>query len=186
VTLERSNVLLLLIGDEVPDGLHDAVAARANPPARIYVVAPMLVGLLDWLATAEDDARRSAEVRALSAEWTLADQAETEGEAGDLDPIQAVEDALRSFAADEILIAGNEVDPDLEPALARFGLPVIRLAGIRPTRRSRLYRALRGLAAGRSGATPFVLFFGVNTVLFSLAILLSLLVLLILWLAGSL
>jgi hypothetical protein len=35
-------------------------------------------------------------VRALEAEWTLADHAEVEGEASEADPVQAVEDALRA------------------------------------------------------------------------------------------
>jgi hypothetical protein len=186
MTAPGRNLLVLLVGDHPPQRLHDAIAARAEPPARIHVVAPALVRPLDWLATAEDDAHRQAEVRAFEAEWTLTDAAEVEGAAGDADPIQAIEDALRGFPADEILIAGEAADADLEAALSRFGLPVTRLDGAPRPRHSAPYRALRGLAGGHSNATPFILFFGVNSALALLGILLSLLVLLILWLIGTL
>jgi hypothetical protein len=186
MTMNGRNLLLLLVGDASPRQLRDAVAARALPPTRVHVVAPTLVGPLDWLASAEDDAHRQAEVRALDAEWTLADQAEVGGEAGDVDPVQAVEDALRAFPADEILLAGEAADPDLEAALARFGVPITRLDPASLARRSCAYRALRELAGGHRSATPFVLFVGVNTAFLLLGVLLSLLVLLILWLSGSL
>jgi hypothetical protein len=186
LTAAGVNLLVLLLGDTPPRRLRDAIAARTAPPARIHVVAPAIVGPLDWLATAEDTAYQQAEVRAFEAEWTLADQAQAEGEAGDVDPIQAVEDALRGFPADEILIAGEAADSDLEQALRRFDLPVRRLDRAPRSGHSRLYRALRGLAGGHGNATPFLLFLGVNTALLLLGVLLSLLALLILWLSGNL
>ena len=170
------NVLLLLLGDVPPDRLRAEVHGT-----RVHVVAPVLVGALDWLATAEDDAQRQAEVRALEAEWTLAESADVDGDAGSADPVQAVEDALRGFAADEIVVAGGDGDPDVEAALRRFGLPLTMLAP-RGRRRSPGYRYLRRLAWGRGLEVPFVLFFGVNAAFAVLAIVLSLLVLLILWL----
>ena len=182
MTTGATNVILLLVGDLSPDRLRARVAAHAPAVRRVHVVAPTLVGAVDWLATAEDDARRRAEVRALEAEWTLAADADVEGEAGDADPVQAVEDALRAFPADAILIAGDRADPDLEAALAQFGLPTERLSAAAP-RRSAAYRGLRGLAAGHRATTPFVLFVGVNGALLLLGVVLSLVVLLILWLA---
>lgn len=180
------NLLVLLLGDTSSRRLRDAIAARSDPPARVHVVAPTIVGPLDWLATAEDEAHRQAEVRAFDAEWTLADQAQVEGEAGDVDPVQAVEDALRDFPADEILIAGEAADRDLEQALRRFALPIARLDSAPPAGHSRLYRAARGLAGGHGSATPFVLFVTVNAVVLLVGVLLSLLVLLILRLSGNL
>jgi len=186
MTTNGRNLLLLLMGDEPPPRLRDAVGRRTPPPARVHLVAPALVSPLDWLASAEDDAYRQAEVRALDAEWTLADQTEVEAEAGDVDPVQAVEDALRAFPADEILLAGEEADPDLEAALGRFGIPITRLDPAPFARRSSGYRALRELAGGHRSATPFVLFVGVNTAFLLLGVLLSLLALLVLWLSGNL
>jgi hypothetical protein len=37
-------------------------------------------------------------------------QADVEGEAGDVDPVQPVEDALRTFPADEILTVGSAAE----------------------------------------------------------------------------
>jgi len=165
--------------------LRDAVAGRDASTLRVRIVAPTVVGALDWLASAEYAAHRRAEVRALEAEWTLQRDAEVEAGAGDADPIQAVEDALRSFTADEILIAGAHVDPDLDDALFRFGIPVTRLDPPR-ARRSRLYRGLRSLAGGRGNATPFVLFVTVNVALLLCAVVLSLVAIAVLWATGNL
>ncbi len=178
-------LLVLLLADGFAVPLRDAIAGRSEPVARVHLVAPALVGPLDWLATADDAAHRRAEVRVLEAEWTLAGEVDVDGDAGDVDPIQAVEDALREFAADEILIAGA-ADRDLVVALQALGLPVSLLEETPYRRRSAPYRALRGLAGGHDDATPFILFFGVNAALLLAGILLSLVVLLVLWLLGSL
>ena len=178
------DVLLLLLGDLPPAELRAELDRLPEPIRRVHVVAPALVRPLDWLATAEDNAQRQAEVRVLEAEWTLADELDVAGAAGDADPVQAVEDALRSFPAGLIVLAGPAADPDLEEALARFGLPLRRLQPP-PRRRSRLYRVSRDLASGRSETTPFVLFLGVNGVLTVVAVLLSLLAVLVLWLLGD-
>ena len=182
----RLNLLVLLLGDTAPARLHDAIAARPDPPAHIHVVAPAIVKPLDWLATAEDTAHHQAEVRAFEAEWTLADHAQVDGQAGDVDPIQATEDALQRFPADEILIAGAAADRDLEQTLNHFGLNISRLDRAPNSSHSHLYRALRELAGGHNDATPFLLFLGVNSALLLLSILLSLIALLILWLSGNL
>jgi hypothetical protein len=178
-------LLVLLLADDEVEPVRVAIEARPERPERIHVVAPALVGPLAWLATADDDAQRKAEARVLEVEWTLADEAPVEGEAGDVDPVQAVEDALRGFPADEILVAGP-IDADTEEALRRFGLPVSRLEREPPRRRSRAVRAIRRLAGGHDDATPFVLFFGVNAVLFLVGIVLSALVVVLLWLIGEL
>lgn len=175
-------MLLLLVGDDVPLRLRDELAARLDGPARIHVVAPAQVRPLDWLATADDAAQREAQVRVLEAEWTLADEGEVEGEAGDVDAVQAVDDALREFPADEIVVAGAAAALGLDARLARFGLPVERL-GLPATRRSGFVaRAFRGFTAGRNEAIPFAAFVGVNLALALLAVVLSLAVALIVWL----
>jgi ribosomal protein S21 len=150
----------------------------------VHVVAPTRVGTLDWLATDEDEARATAEVHALEAEWALADDADVDAEAGDVDPIVAVEDALRRFDADEIvLVAGASESGGIEEALKRFDRLVSRVGDNAPVReRSSLREFGRAIRAGRSKATPFVSFAGVNLALLALAAAVSLIVLLILWL----
>jgi hypothetical protein len=180
--MDRRNLLVLLLADGSESQLRHALAERVDEP-NIHVVAPAQVGPLEWLATDEDDARAAADVRALEAEWILADQGRVDAERGDVDPVQAVEDALRGFAADEILIVGGANENGvLEGSLRQFGLPVTRLGGPSSSTQSHVREETRAIIAGRSKATPFVFFAGVNLALLALAIVISAIVLLILWL----
>jgi hypothetical protein len=180
----RRNLLVLLLEDGSEAQLRQAVEDRADESLSVHVVAPAQVGPLAWLASDEDDARRQAEVRALAAEWTLADRAEAGGEAGDVDPVQAVEDALRRFPADEILVVGGaSANGALDASLKRFGVPVTRAGGsLPPAGHTRLRETTRAIVAGRSRATPFVFFLGVNVALLALAAVLTAIVVLVLWL----
>ena len=92
---EERNILLVLLDGVGSPAVRRAVRRNLDEAAHVHVVAPTRVGTLDWLATDEDAARATAEVQALEAEWTLAGDADVEGEAGDVDPMLAVEDALR-------------------------------------------------------------------------------------------
>jgi hypothetical protein len=56
-----------------------------------------------WLTNADDDARERADDAASSIADALPSQ-ETEASAGDSDPLLAAEDALRDFAADEVVV----------------------------------------------------------------------------------
>jgi hypothetical protein len=180
----RTNVLVVLLEGGSERRLREAISQRGDDATTVRVVAPAHVSTLQWLATDEDEARAAADARALAAEWTLAEDAEVEGEGGDIDPVQAVEDALRGFAADEILLVGGaKENGGLEASLRSFGVPVTRLGGSLPLRRrDRIRESARRVAYGRSRATPFVFFAGVNLALFLLAVLISLVVVLVVWL----
>ena len=180
--MAERNLLVVLLDDPFELRLREAIEERSGGPQHVRIVAPARLGPLEWLATDEDEARAEAAVRAFEAEWTLAGEAEVEAEAGDVDPVLAVEDALRGFPADEILLVGGAgEDGGLEASLRRFGLPVTRLAGsLRVRRANPLREWARALAAGRSKATPFVFFVAVNVALFVLAALIALVVLLVL------
>ena len=119
----------------------DALRARvrehaAGEEAEVRVVATASdLSPLDWLATDEDEARGEAAERAAGAREAVAPEAEAvEAEVGDADPVQAIEDALRTFPADElVLVTRREKDASwLEEgaaaeALARFSVPVTHL-----------------------------------------------------------
>jgi hypothetical protein len=97
----------------------------------MLVVAPASgISRLDWLTNAEDDARADAAGRGDE----LAGAAPTdavESRVGDSDPMKAIEDALRTFPADELIVV-TLPDEDAawlekgstETALKRFSLPV--------------------------------------------------------------
>jgi hypothetical protein len=104
--------------------------------AEVRVVAPAAdVSPLEWLASDEDEAREeAAEVAERSAQAVAPEAEIAEAEVGDVDPVQAIEDALREFPADELIVvtrpgseaAWLEKDASAE-ALERFDLPVTRL-----------------------------------------------------------
>jgi hypothetical protein len=178
-----SNVLVVLLADGAASELRREISRRREPP-NVYVVAPTRVSPLEWLASDEDAARRKADIRALEAEWTLADRADVDAESGDVDPVLAVEDALRTFPADEIVLVGGAAENGvLETSLRRLGLPVTRLGGsVPPPDHARARETARAIVAGRSRATPFAFFAGVNLTLLAVGALISALVLLLLWL----
>jgi hypothetical protein len=107
-----------------------------------------------------------------------------EADRGDTDPVLAVEDALREFPADEILVVGTPSDNGtLTASLERTGLSVRWLGGPpRPHRHPQLRETIRAIPAGRSRATPFAYFVTVNLALLALAAAIAALVLLALWL----
>ena len=127
--------LLVVITTEVPDGaLRQIVRSRAGDDAEVLVVAPASeISRLDWLTNAEDDARSDASARADKA----AEASPTENvkaRVGDPDPVKAIEDALRTFDADEVLVVSRPDDQASwleqgsgDTAQARFHLPVTHI-----------------------------------------------------------
>jgi hypothetical protein len=63
VVIRKRNLLLVLLDGVPARALRQAVLRRMDGAANVHVVAPTRVGMLDWLATDEDDARAAAEVR---------------------------------------------------------------------------------------------------------------------------
>jgi len=100
----------------------------------VRVVAPAAkVGRLDWLTNAEDDARREASDSAERTADSLAGSSNVtiDRTSHDTDPAQSIEDALRNFDADEIVVvtSPDEQSTWLEDETARAaidstGLPV--------------------------------------------------------------
>jgi hypothetical protein len=73
---------------------------------RIHVVCPALNSQLRHWASDEDGARAAAQRRLdASLERLRGHGVQADGEVGDSDPLQAIEDALRTFGADEIVIS---------------------------------------------------------------------------------
>jgi hypothetical protein len=81
-------VLRELLGDDVDE---------------LKVVVPAVKqSRLQWLTNADDDAREDAEQAATSIDEATPDG--VRAEAGDADPLQAAEDALADFDADELVV----------------------------------------------------------------------------------
>jgi nucleotide-binding universal stress UspA family protein len=116
------------------DSVREQVGqAAAGEEIEVRVVVPATkLSPLQWLANDEDEARRKAADEAEATAAALPGEAETE--VGDSDPVQAIEDALRTYPADELVIAtraGAAADwlegGSGEEALRRFDLPVRRV-----------------------------------------------------------
>jgi len=98
----------------------------------VLVVTPALNSPLKHWVSDEDDARAAAQER-LDASLAKLSEAgvEARGEVGDGDPLQAMEDALRTFGADEIIISTHPEGRSnwlergvVEKARERFAVPI--------------------------------------------------------------
>lgn len=116
--------------------LRDRVRAHAGTDADVRIVAPASdLSRLQWLATDEDEAREEAAGVARAAERAVGPEARAvETEVGDPDPVQAIEDALRQFPAEEVIVVTRPGDEagwlekdSATEAQERFGVPVTHL-----------------------------------------------------------
>jgi hypothetical protein len=100
-----SRRVLVVANTSIPETeLRERVRTHAGEDAELLVVAPASkISKLDWLTNAEDDARAEAARRADDvAEAVPGDDVETR--VGDSDPVNAIEDALRDFPAEEVIV----------------------------------------------------------------------------------
>jgi hypothetical protein len=126
---------ILVIANETVAGgeLLSAIRRQANGSrTSLLVVTPALNGQVKHWANDEDAARVAARER-LDASLAALHLAgiEARGEVGDDDPLQAIDDALRTFAPDELIISthpegrSNWLERNVVThARERFALPV--------------------------------------------------------------
>jgi hypothetical protein len=125
----------LVIANET---IESAALLEAIPyDTEVRVVAPALNSRLrQWLSD-EDAARRAAELRLERCLERLAGIGiEASGRLGDADPLLAIEDELRTFAADEIVISTHPAGRSrwltrnvLDRACECFELPILHVVG---------------------------------------------------------
>ena len=126
---------ILVIANETVGGhtLRSMVLERSlDVREEVLVVTPALNSPLKHWVSDEDDARAAAQ-RRLDSSLELLAQAgvQARGEVGDGDPLQAMEDALRTFGADEIIISTHPEGRSnwlergvVEKARERFAVPI--------------------------------------------------------------
>jgi hypothetical protein len=122
-------VLVIAVAEATADSA-ERIASLAGSASDIRVVVPVASHRLDRWFSAEDQARREAEARlARSAGALVAAGLPVSGSVGDHDPAQALEDELRSYAADEVvLLSGNARRDPLARIEKRLGLPLRRVS----------------------------------------------------------
>lgn len=118
------------VTSSTPPGTHRVLvvappgteALRVPDDVEVLVVVPALASKTEALTGAVDDRRDDAEATAAALESSLPG---ARVEVGADDPALAVEDALRVFGADEVLVAGD--DAMFEAIRERVALPVSRI-----------------------------------------------------------
>jgi GABA permease len=134
----ESNPCILVVANEAVAGepLLDEIRRRSEGAApHVRVVVPAVNTTIRHWTSDEDRARVAAQARLDQALAGLqAAGIRADGEIGDDDPLQAAEDALRTFGADEIVIATRpEGESDwlahgvVEAAQDRFGCDVVHV-----------------------------------------------------------
>jgi nucleotide-binding universal stress UspA family protein len=127
--------LLVLTSEAITaDQLRNALPGDIDPgDAEVMVVAPALQesGLRFWMSDADEAIARAEEVRQQSVERLGEQGVPATGDTGEADPYVAIEDALKTFDADRIVLFthGGEdqryrEDLDEREIGERFGRPV--------------------------------------------------------------
>jgi hypothetical protein len=127
-------ILVVTTSDSPREKVDDIVRAHAGKEAEVHVVAPASkVSFLQLLTGAIDDARADAAGRAEEAADAVPSD-RVHPHVGDSDPLVAIEDALRQWGADEIVVLtppeeeATWIESGLgEQARRRFALPVTHL-----------------------------------------------------------
>ena len=129
---------ILVVANETVGGpeLQAEISERAGDRrARVLVVCPALNSPLRHWANDEDQAREDAQHRLEESVRSMrATGLEVEGEVGDGDPIQAIEDAVRTFQPDELIISTHPPGRShwlergvVERARSRFEIPLVHV-----------------------------------------------------------
>jgi hypothetical protein len=124
--------ILALVAEPISgDALRSALGESADD-AEVRVVAPALDSKARfWTSDSDAAIARAAEVQQESVERLAEDDVDAVGDTGESDPLLALQDALATFPAEEIVICThpegerNWAEEDLvEQAQGRFSVPV--------------------------------------------------------------
>jgi GABA permease len=125
---------ILVVANETVAGraLRDEVRRRTGQADDVLVVSPALNSHIRHWTSDEDEARAAAQRRLDESLAALSEDAiSARGQVGDGDPLQAIEDALRTFDADEVIVSthppgrSNWLERDvIEHARERFPIPI--------------------------------------------------------------
>jgi hypothetical protein len=129
--------VLVSTAEPISAELLRSVAGELIDDAEVLVVSPATTGspLRFWVSDVDEAIAHAERVQAETVERLAEDGVQASGEVGDSEPLQAIEDALRTFPADRIVVIAHDPhdgdgrdyreDDDLAAqARERFGLPV--------------------------------------------------------------
>jgi hypothetical protein len=131
-----SKKILAVVSEPISgDALKSAVGRESAESAEVLVVAPALNSRLRFLASDPDDAiARADAVQEETVERLNEDGIDAAGDTGESDPLLAVQDALQTYPADEIVFCTHGTDGRnwleegvVDEARERFEQPVTHL-----------------------------------------------------------
>jgi hypothetical protein len=130
--------LLVLATDPVgPDDLRGAVDGVEIDGAEVLVVSPAVneSPVAFWMSDSDEAIRDAESTARQTAEALSAEGARTRAQAGESEPLLALQDALATFPADRVLVftrgedaARYREDDVLGEAERRFGVPVVEVS----------------------------------------------------------
>ena len=137
------NHRLLVVANETiaAHQLMEMIRRRAaQAPTHVLLVAPALTGRLQFWLSDEDPGDEAARERLAASLENLRDAGiDARGAVGDSDPLQAMDDAVRTFAPGEIIVAthaegtSNWLERGLvTQARARFDVPIVHVEVLEP------------------------------------------------------
>lgn len=127
--------IIALVSEPISgEALRSAVGGDAED-AEVLVVAPALNSKLKFLTSDPDDAiARADEVQEETVERLDEEGIDAAGDTGESDPLLALQDALQTYPADEIVVVVHgeggqnwQEDGVADQARERFGKPVTQL-----------------------------------------------------------
>lgn len=127
--------LLVLISHPITAAqLRAAVGAEVDPAdTELLVLAPAFTdsAIKFWLSDTDEAIERATQVRSQTVRELAGEGVPAAGRTGASDPVQAIDDALKTFSADRILLFTDGADAHLyredideDELVERFGLPV--------------------------------------------------------------
>ena len=129
-----SKVIALVSEPVSGDALRAAIGDRADD-AEVLVVAPALNSKLRfWMSDPDPAIERAEAVQEETVERMDEEGVDAAGDTGESDPVLAIQDALTTFAADEIVLFTHPrgernwlEEGVVDEVKERFGLPVAHL-----------------------------------------------------------
>jgi hypothetical protein len=126
--VEGERRVLVLAIPEVTTDAAQRIAKLAAGADDVRLLIPVPSARLDRWLSAEDDARAEGQRwLAHSAGALVAAGLPVSGSLGDPDPTQALEDELRDYPADEVVLLADRDEDPLAEVRGRLGLPVTRV-----------------------------------------------------------
>jgi hypothetical protein len=125
--------LLVIVEEAISGELLRRVAGDLPEDAEVLVVAPATTHskLRFWVSDVDAAIASAEQAQTETVERLEEAGIDAAGDTGESDPLQAIEDALRTFAADRIVIVAHEPgsrdyreDGLVAQARERFGVPV--------------------------------------------------------------